>query len=1226
MDSREIIARFEAERQTLAIMDHPNIARVLDAGTTAAGRPYFVLELVSGEPITTYCHSHQLSLRARLELFIAVCQGVQHAHQKAVLHRDLKPSNILVTEVDGRVLPKVIDFGIAKALGADAEAVLQSSLLQTQAGVVIGTPDYMSPEQAGSTPDVDTRSDIYALGVILYELLTGKTPMPAEILQGGFDAVLFQIRNHEPLRPSARVAKALSEAGVEISRSRDSETTRLIRNLRGDLDWVTMKALEKERGRRYETATALALDLRAHLDGKPVSAGSPTWTYRFSKFARRNGAVLASVTLVTSSLIAGTIVSLWQAGRAERLRIVAELNRDAAETSRTEAERSRGEAEQNRAEAEKNFEQARNAVDRFLNSVTDHPRLQQPDLQVFSAGLLLNAIPFYEEVSARRGNDPKIRSDRAWAYGRLSFLHRQGENRRKAAVMFVKANELDEQLISEFPTILDYRRDAWRRLNTLVTTSSKRERREEDHTIDYIHPVTAVALLKRAVQLGEGVQAEEPSLEVHKRALAVSLRNYSTYSLGLGERDEAEAAHQRALNILSELVAADHLRADLRIERAELLIGRAEVLADHQEFGRAEPIYSEGLSILDALTREAPADASRIEKLAYALKSWGFSQNQNGEFAGAEAALRRSIALFGQLVDKFPTSPSYRQAMAGSLELVGRALRQHARPYDAIEAYRKAAEIQEQLAGEFPTLTSMVAPPYATLHALSDLYSEQGQWSKAQDALCRAAASHRKAFSQEFEVNRRSLADVQTRLAEAYLRTNDLDGAFAAAGEAARTAPDEWERAYRAACIAARFIPEITQNTSLTLEARQRAIAKRESEIISLLAQAVANGYRGVEAFASEQAIPSLEARNDFQALASGPIAPSPEAQELSHALARSPTSFTIDDEEPSADGQSTWVRRGSLWMETQPSGIRNIYAVCRPITIDGIEGTELNSVTVGTTLFVPHCEANSPKHLLKRHSLHKWENFGRMESVEPKRDTQTLAPVPAPTVSKAQELSQALERSPTKFVLDYQSQPDPGRRTWVRRGATWTETQPSGVQNIYTVSRQLNVYGTEGSELNRTAGGITLFLPHLSSNGSWHLMVKQSDDHWVSIGEVKEVEPRRDLQAVASGPEAVELFRALARSPTKFVLNYEGQPDPGKRIWVRNGNVWTETQPSGAQSIYAVSRPLSVEGNGGTELNRTAGGITLFLPHREGNTSKHLLMKMSFDQWASLGEMVEVE
>jgi WD40 repeat protein len=307
MDTRLVVARFEAERQALAIMDHPNIAKVLDGGATPSSRPYFVMELVKGAPMTTFCDQNHLTPTERLELFVSVCQAVQHAHQKGIIHRDLKPSNVLVSMHDTTPVVKIIDFGVAKALGQE----LTDKTLFTGFAQMIGTPMYMSPEQAGQSGlDVDTRSDIYALGVLLYELLTGTTPFDKERLKEvGYDEMRRIIREEEPPRPSTRIS-TLGQTSITISAQRKSDPKRLSQLCRGDLDWIVMKALEKDRNRRYESASTLAADVQHYLHDEPVLACPPSALYRFRKFARRNKAILvtASSLVVAVVLAVGSLV------------------------------------------------------------------------------------------------------------------------------------------------------------------------------------------------------------------------------------------------------------------------------------------------------------------------------------------------------------------------------------------------------------------------------------------------------------------------------------------------------------------------------------------------------------------------------------------------------------------------------------------------------------------------------------------------------------------------------------------------------------------------------------------------------------------------------------------------------------------------------------------------------------------------------------------------------
>jgi serine/threonine protein kinase len=468
LDSRQVIVRFEAERQTLALMDHPHIAKVLDAGATATGAPYFVMELVNGDPITRFCDDRRLSPRERLKLFLPVCQAVQHAHTKGIIHRDLKPSNVLVALYDGRPVPKVIDFGVAKA----TEMKLTERTMFTEFGAILGTLEYMSPEQAERNQlDIDTRSDIYSLGVLLYELLTGSPPLDRQRLK---DAALLDlleaIRMEEPPRPSTRLST--SEALPSIAANRSLEPKKLSGVLRGELDWIVMKALEKDRNRRYDTAIALAQDVERYLADEPVLACPPSAGYRFQKFFRKHRASCLATCGAALALIAGLVGlevsrellsrerdAKSQALVAQDVALTAAQNAEAEETrQRTLAERKQQEAEQQTARADQNFQMAREAVDRLLTQAAEALR-DKPQMDSIRRTLLNDALSFYQRFLDVQADDPGIRYESALAAGRVGQIQNLLGQYKEAAHSYRGAAPVLQLLVNEQPNATEAREE-----------------------------------------------------------------------------------------------------------------------------------------------------------------------------------------------------------------------------------------------------------------------------------------------------------------------------------------------------------------------------------------------------------------------------------------------------------------------------------------------------------------------------------------------------------------------------------------------------------------------------------------------------------------------------------------------------------------------------------------------------------------------------------------------
>jgi serine/threonine protein kinase/tetratricopeptide (TPR) repeat protein len=438
MDTKEVVARFDVERQALALMSHPNVAKVFEAGMTEQGRPYFAMEFVAGVPLTDYCDQNKLTTRERLELFIPVCNAVQHAHQKGIIHRDLKPGNILVSMFDGKPVPKVIDFGIAKA----ANQALTQRTLYTQTGALIGTPEYMSPEQAQTSGlDVDTRTDIYSLGVILYELLTGELPFDAQALRSaGMDGMARMIRESEPQKPSTRLSIVQNNrppsghAPEDAAKKRRSDPRSLVRELRGDLDWITLKAVEKDRTRRYDTANGLAMDIRRHLENEPILARPPSTLYRFGKTIRKHKVGFIAVIAVLTTLmlgVVGTTVGMLRARAATRAALAAT---EAARQDRNRAVEAEHNANEERIAAMENEALADHSLGRVLQFKGDFAAAEP---------LMRRTVAIYQQL---RGPE---HDDVAAALGELGWLLQSKGDQKGAEKTFRDSLEMYKRLFGE---------------------------------------------------------------------------------------------------------------------------------------------------------------------------------------------------------------------------------------------------------------------------------------------------------------------------------------------------------------------------------------------------------------------------------------------------------------------------------------------------------------------------------------------------------------------------------------------------------------------------------------------------------------------------------------------------------------------------------------------------------------------------------------------------------
>ena len=668
MDSKQVIARFEAERQALALMDHVNIARVLDAGTTEQGLPYFVMELVRGLPITEYCDKAKASTQERLELFIAVCNAVHHAHQKGIIHRDIKPGNVLVTLHDGKPVVKVIDFGVAKALHQQ----LSQHTVYTALNQVVGTPLYMSPEQLElSGLDIDIRTDIYSLGVLLYELLTGSTPFDRErLLKSGFDEMRRIVREEEPQRPSHRITTLPKAELSTCAKKRGLDDRTFTKSVQSELDWITLKALEKDRNRRYESSSAFGADVQRFLDDEPVLACPPSVAYRVKKLMRRHRVLLTTGTLVVIASMVGTSVSIWQAIRANESKQVAVASNAVA----------------------------KQAVDDMYTQFAEKWLSEQGNASQLQREFLEKAAAFYEADATHLSNDLTRAMDRLKSRERVCKIqiklgqHQEAEKGLRDLIGRCLQYKTSNPSRIEF-TIVELRSTA--QLASLLTTIGKDDAAKAEYE--------KAAVLLRELAVSKTLDASQ------KAELATVSARLCTGLQKLKLTDASEAAIQTAIQLWQELLSADPTDWNHRIGLAKALDRQGLQrmwFGDRKE--EAKTVFLEAKDMLLQLLNDRPRDRTCRETLAGNYLSLGVLAGWAGQYGQELEFEKQGMEIARGLVQDYPTDQDVLRTMNSLQGNYYNSLKKLGSIDEAKELLKPLHESSEKLVALFPTVIDFV--------------------------------------------------------------------------------------------------------------------------------------------------------------------------------------------------------------------------------------------------------------------------------------------------------------------------------------------------------------------------------------------------------------------------------------------------------------------------------------------------------------------------------------
>lgn len=680
MDSRSVLARFEAERQALALMDHPNIARILDGGISETGSPYFVMELVKGVPITEFCDARKLSPKQRLELFIPVCQAIQHAHQKGIIHRDIKPSNVMVALYDDKPVPKVIDFGVAKATGHK----LTEQTLNTGFSVV-GTPQYMSPEQATFNQlDIDTRSDIYSLGILLYELLAGSPPFQKQELEkAGYLEILRVIREEEPPRPSTKLSTA--KGLPSLSASRSTEPKKLTGLLRNELDWIVMKALEKDRARRYETANGFAADIGRYLAGEAVQAHPPSQAYRLKKFLRKNKGPVIAASLVFATLIAGIVGTTLGLFEADRQRLIAVRKQKEANDERSKAVAAAEAEMEQRKKAEKAEEDALeayrattdDAIAELIGSKTEFGPQEKKYLE--------NTIERWKQFAERQGEDERSRAIRGEGHYRVGMLLEDlGDERGKTETE--RAIEIQKKLVLDFPSNPKYQFHLVQSLTSMGSILGNLAKEMEAN--DYI---------EKALEILPGLTAKYPENGDYCRKLSTALYNKGFGLSAIGDLQGSNDQLMIAIDYQQAMLAKFQDDKDLL---GSLARSRQALCGNYWNLGRFQDSLKSAqasLSVAQKLVERFPNDPRHLIVLGDVTYSLAISLNGLERHKEALLFYHEAIEIANQLVIRFPSQVDYSDALAAYKGNLGCCLTYLGRFEEAVVECEGALEIHSKV-------------------------------------------------------------------------------------------------------------------------------------------------------------------------------------------------------------------------------------------------------------------------------------------------------------------------------------------------------------------------------------------------------------------------------------------------------------------------------------------------------------------------------------------------